>query len=115
MGPHQGDGRFREIGALISTTTFCRRNYNYQNDALGKTVGQMVGEARSARQNIVEGSSRAGTVLEKRVLGLQTIPLSGLSGRVFHVEDLQQVVGRKLAFDLKHGNVILKTDLLPQQ
>lgn len=49
------------------------------------------------------------------VVGLRTIPLSGLSGRVFHVEDLQQVVGRKLAFDLKRGNVILNTDLLPQQ
>ena len=49
------------------------------------------------------------------VVGLQTIPLSGLSGRVFHVEDLQQVVGRKLAFDLRRGNVILNTDLEPQQ
>lgn len=32
-----------------ATTLFCRRNYNYKNDALGKTVGQMVGAARSAR------------------------------------------------------------------
>ena len=47
-----------------ATTTFCERNYNYKNDALGKTVGQMVGAARSARQNIVEGSSRAGTSKE---------------------------------------------------
>ena len=47
-----------------ATCTFCRRNYSYKNDALGKTVGQMVGAARSARQNIVEGSSRAGTSKE---------------------------------------------------
>ena len=47
-----------------ATTLFCRRNYDYRNDALGKTVGQMVGAARSARQNIVEGSSRAGTSKE---------------------------------------------------
>jgi len=47
-----------------ATTTFCQRNYNYKNDALGKTVGQMIGAARSARQNIVEGSSRAGTSKE---------------------------------------------------
>ena len=40
-----------------ATTMFCRRNYNYKNDALGKTVGQMVGAARSARQNIVEASA----------------------------------------------------------
>ncbi|HOG18796.1 MAG TPA: hypothetical protein PLB96_15790, partial [Syntrophales bacterium] len=44
-----------------ATCAFCRRNYDRTNDALGKTVGQMVGAARSARQNIVEGSARAGT------------------------------------------------------
>ncbi len=44
-----------------ATELFCKRNYSYKNDPLGKTVGQMVGAARSARQNIVEGSSRAGT------------------------------------------------------
>ena len=47
-----------------ATEIFCARNYSYKNDALGKTVGQMVGAARSARQNIVEGSSRAGTSKE---------------------------------------------------
>ena len=47
-----------------ATTLFCRRNYDYKNDALGKTTGQMVGAARSARQNIVEGSSRSGTSKE---------------------------------------------------
>ena len=44
-----------------ATTTFCRRNYNYKNDPLGKTSGQMIGAARSARQNLIEASSRAGT------------------------------------------------------
>ena len=47
-----------------ATTLFCRRNYDYKNDPLGKTVGQMIGAARSARQNIVEGSARAGTSKE---------------------------------------------------
>ena len=47
-----------------ATTLFCKRNYDYKNDSLGKTTGQMVGAARSARQNIVEGSSRAGTSKE---------------------------------------------------
>ena len=50
-----------------ATTCFCRRNYNYKNDALGKTVGQMVGAARSARQNIVEASSRAATSKEQEL------------------------------------------------
>ena len=44
-----------------ATEVFCSRNFSYRNDPLGKTVGQMMGAARSARQNIVEGSSRAGT------------------------------------------------------
>ena len=47
-----------------ATEVFCKRNYSYSNDVLGKTVGQMIGAARSARQNIVEGSSRAGTSKE---------------------------------------------------
>ena len=50
-----------------ATTLFCRRNYSYKNDALGKTVGQMVGAARSARQNIVEASSRAATSKEQEL------------------------------------------------
>jgi four helix bundle suffix protein len=47
-----------------ATETFCARNYSYRNDPLGKNVGQMMGAARSARQNLVEGSSRAGTSKE---------------------------------------------------
>ena len=50
-----------------ATTLFCQRNFNYKNDALGKTVGQMVGAARSARQNIVEASSRAATSKEQEL------------------------------------------------
>lgn len=50
-----------------ATTLFCKRNYNYKNDPLGKTVGQMVGAARSARQNIVEASSRAATSKEQEL------------------------------------------------
>lgn len=47
-----------------ATELFCRRNFGPKNDPLGKTFGQMVGAARSAKQNIVEGSSRAGTSRE---------------------------------------------------
>ena len=50
-----------------ATTLFCKRNYNYKNDQLGKTVGQMIGAARSARQNIVEASSRAATSKEQEL------------------------------------------------
>ena len=50
-----------------ATTLFCRRNYNYKNDLLGKTVGQMVGAARSSRQNIVEASFRAATSKEQEL------------------------------------------------
>lgn len=51
-----------------ATTAFCRRNFDHRNDALGKTVGQMIGAARSARQNIVEGSSRAATSTAQELL-----------------------------------------------
>lgn len=65
-----------------ATTAFCARNYNYKNDALGKTVGQMVGAARSARQNLVEASSRAGvsSETELRLLDVAKGSLQELAG-----------------------------------
>ena len=68
IGPSGGYRKTYSFGfaCLIyhATTAFCRKNYDYCNDSLGKTTGQMVGAARSARQNLVEGSSRAGTSRE---------------------------------------------------
>lgn len=68
IGPSGGYRRTWSFGftCLVyhATTAFCRKVYNHRNDSLGKTVGQMVGAARSARQNLVEGSSRAGTSRE---------------------------------------------------
>ena len=64
---------------------------------------------------LVMQDTPAGTVLTKNMLGYKTVPMTGLSGRVFHKEDLDAVLGRTLAFDLKHGDAILKTDLLPKQ
>lgn len=65
-----------------ATTTFCRRNFNFKNDPLGKTVGQMTGAARSARQNIVEASSRAGTSsgTETRLMDVAKASLQELAG-----------------------------------
>lgn len=48
----------------LATIRFCRRFIPYQEDPLGKTTGQMVGAARSGRQNIIEGSERAATSKE---------------------------------------------------
>jgi len=46
---------------------FCKRFIPWQEDALGKVVGQMVGAARSGRINIAEGSERAGTSTETEI------------------------------------------------
>lgn len=68
IGAHGGYRRTFAFGyaCLVyhATCAFCRRVYDFKNDPLGKTTGQMVGAARSARQNIVEGSARAGTSKE---------------------------------------------------
>jgi hypothetical protein len=68
VGKHGGYRRTLTFGYVClvyhATEIFCARNDSFKNDALGKTVGQMVGAARSARQNIVEGSARAGTSKE---------------------------------------------------
>ena len=74
FGPSGGYRKMFSFGWVClvyhATTLFCKRNYNYKNDSLGKTVGQMVGAARSARQNIVEASSRAATATKQEMLQL---------------------------------------------
>lgn len=48
----------------LGTISFCKRFIPYRDDPLGKTAGQMIGAARSGRQNIIEGSERAATSKE---------------------------------------------------
>lgn len=86
LGPCGGYRKTLSFGfaCLIyhATTAFCRRNYDYHNDSLGKTTGQMVGAARSARQNLVEGSVRSGTSKETelRLLDVAKASLEELAG-----------------------------------
>jgi four helix bundle suffix protein len=51
----------------LGTIGFCKRYIPWQNDQLGKTVGQMVGASRSGKQNIIEGSERAKTSAETEI------------------------------------------------
>jgi hypothetical protein len=68
IGPSGGYRRLFSFGftclAYHATTRFCKRVYDFKTDPLGKTSGQMIGAARAARQNIAEGSARAGTSTE---------------------------------------------------
>ena len=48
----------------LETISFCKRFVPWQEDSLGKTSGQMIGAARSGRQNIIEGSERSATSKE---------------------------------------------------
>ncbi|OGV78660.1 MAG: hypothetical protein A3K19_31675 [Lentisphaerae bacterium RIFOXYB12_FULL_65_16] len=51
----------------LGTIRFCRRFISFRDDPLGKTSGQMVGAARSGRQNIIEASERAATSKETEI------------------------------------------------
>lgn len=51
----------------LGTISFCKRFIPYREDPLGKTSGQMIGAARSGRQNIIEGSERAATSKETEI------------------------------------------------
>jgi four helix bundle suffix protein len=51
----------------LATISFCKRFISFKDDPLGKTTGQMVGAARSGRQNIIEGSERAATGKETEI------------------------------------------------
>ena len=65
-----------------ATTLFCKRFCSYKDDPLGKTTGQMVGAARSARQNQVEASARNATsgLQEIRQLDVAKGSLDELAG-----------------------------------
>ena len=77
-----------------ATTLFCRRFCSYRDDPLGKTSGQMVGAARSARQNQVEASARAATSSRQEVLQLDVARGS-----------LDELAGDYEAFILDRGEV----------
>lgn len=51
----------------LGTIRFCKRFISFKDDPLGKTTGQMVGAARSGRQNIIEASERAATSKETEI------------------------------------------------
>ncbi len=51
----------------LETISFCKRFIPWQEDQLGKTAGQMIGAARSGRQNIIEGSERSATSSETEI------------------------------------------------
>lgn len=51
----------------LETISFCRRFVPWQEDQLGKVAGQMIGAARSGRQNIIEGSERSATSKETEI------------------------------------------------
>jgi len=82
-----------------ATTRFCKRVYPWKEDPLGKTSGQMIGAARSARQNMVEASSRAGTSKETeiRLLDVAKASLDELLGdyEAFLIDNDQLVWSEK--------------------
>jgi four helix bundle suffix protein len=51
----------------LGTIRFCRRFIPLRDDPLGKTSGQMIGAARSGRQNLIEASERAATSKETEI------------------------------------------------
>lgn len=85
-----------------ATAAFCRKYCNLSTDPLGKIAGQMLGAARSARQNIVEGSSRAGTSRETEI-------------RLYDVAraSLEELAGDYEAFILETGREIWEENSKP--
>jgi len=53
----------------------------------------------------------AGTLLTKDKLCFRDYVSSGVGDRFIRIEDMKSVLGRKVAFDLKRGSILLRTDL----
>ncbi len=82
-------GGYRKLHAFnfatiihLGTLDFCKRHIPWQQDPLGKTLGQMIGASRSGKQNIVEASERAKTSAETeiRLTDVAKASLSELQG-----------------------------------
>ncbi len=82
-------GGFRKLHSFnfatiihLGTIRFCKKHIPWQEDPLGKTVGQMIGASRSGKQNIIEGSERAKTSSETeiRLTDVAKASLSELQG-----------------------------------
>ncbi len=103
IGPSGGYRKMLSFGftCLVyhATTRFCKRVFPWKEDPLGKTSGQMIGAARSARQNMVESSSRAGTSKETelRLLDVAKASLDELLGdyEAFLIDNDQLVWSEK--------------------
>ena len=93
-------GGFRKLHAFnfatiihLGTLGFCKRYIPWQDDPLGKTVGQMVGASRSGKQNIIEGSERAKTSAETEIR-LTDVAKASLSELQGDLEDYLAQSGR---------------------
>ena len=64
-----------------------------------------------AKVLFVNEDVKAGTVLTKDMLCSRDYIAMGVRDRCLQVDDLKSVLGRKLAFDLKRGSILLMTDL----
>ena len=82
-------GGYRKLDAFTLTTIvqlatlkFCERFLTRRNDPCGRQFDQMTQAARSGRQNIVEGSERAGTsaTTEMRLTDVARASLAELKG-----------------------------------
>ena len=53
----------------------------------------------------------SGTVLEKRDLGLKTVPAAGMRGQALELDDLNLILGRKTLLGHKRGDVLFWSDV----
>lgn len=71
LKPHGGYRKLHSFAFAtmihVGTIRFCKRFISFKDDSLGKTAGQMIGAARSGRQNIIERSERSGTSTQTEI------------------------------------------------
>ena len=53
----------------------------------------------------------SGTVLEKRDLGLKTVPAAGMRGQALELDDLNLILGRKTLLGHRRGDVLFWSDV----
>jgi pilus assembly protein CpaB len=94
------------LAAVLTRIYLSAKDAEVQNlkDAINRRYGTM--EVLCFRHDVPSG-----TVLEKRDLGLKSVPAVGMRGQALEIEHLNDVLGRKTMLGHKTGDVLFWADV----
>lgn len=107
------------LAAVVVTAAACEIKNAYVASGATRSAREDARATFKDRYGFADGvlflhaDVKAETVVTKDMLLVGNYITEGVGGRLLYARDLKSVLGRKVAFDLKRGSVLLETDLCP--